>query len=56
MMNVPKRLWNEEDGQDLSEYGLMLVLLALAIVAGAGLVGAALSLVFKSTSANTSAS
>ena len=49
-------LWREQLGQSLSEYGLLLVLLALAVVAAAGLVGAALSLVFKNTAADATAS
>jgi pilus assembly protein Flp/PilA len=35
------RLWKEEEGQDLVEYGLLLVLVSLAAVAGmTGLAGA----------------
>ena len=29
MMNLLKRLWQEEEGQDLVEYGLLLVLVSL---------------------------
>ncbi len=32
MKNLLKRLWREEDGQDLTEYALLLVLLTLAAV------------------------
>ena len=31
-MNLLKRLWNEESGQDLTEYALLLVLVALVAV------------------------
>ena len=33
MMNLLKRLWQEEEGQDLVEYGLLLVLVSLGAVA-----------------------
>jgi Flp pilus assembly pilin Flp len=37
-MNIMKRLWREEEGQDLVEYGLLLVLISLfAVVAMKGL-------------------
>jgi Flp pilus assembly pilin Flp len=32
-MNLFKRLWTEESGQDLTEYALLLVLIALASIA-----------------------
>ena len=31
-----KRLWQEEEGQDLVEYGLLVVLIALFAIAGMG--------------------
>ena len=37
-MNMIKRLWQEEEGQDLVEYGLLVVLISLfAVVAMKGL-------------------
>jgi pilus assembly protein Flp/PilA len=33
-MNFLKRLWKEEEGQDLVEYALLVVLLALAATVG----------------------
>jgi pilus assembly protein Flp/PilA len=32
MKHLLKRLWQEEDGQDLTEYALLVVLIALAAV------------------------
>jgi len=32
MKELLKRLWQEEDGQDLTEYALLVVLIALAAV------------------------
>lgn len=33
MKNLVRRLWNDESGQDLTEYALLLVLVALVAVA-----------------------
>jgi pilus assembly protein Flp/PilA len=41
MKSLLKRLWKEESGQDLTEYALLLVLIALVAVAALqGLAGA----------------
>jgi len=34
MKNLLKRLWHEDEGQDLIEYALLVALVALAAVAG----------------------
>ncbi|HEV2616969.1 MAG TPA: hypothetical protein VGU63_10210 [Candidatus Acidoferrales bacterium] len=34
MKNLLKRLWQEEEGQDLVEYGLLVVLVGLGAIAG----------------------
>ena len=34
MKTLLGRLWKEEDGQDLVEYGLLIVLVALGAIAG----------------------
>ncbi len=52
MMNVLKRLWNDQEGQDLTEYALLLVLISLVAVASMQTVGQAVSDVF--TNATTS--
>ena len=36
MSELLQRLWHEEQGQDLVEYGLIAVLIVLAAVAGMG--------------------
>jgi len=36
MSQLLLRLWREEEGQDLTEYALLLVLLSLAAIATAG--------------------
>jgi pilus assembly protein Flp/PilA len=48
------RLWKEEEGQDLTEYALLLVLLSLAAVAGLGTLSSAISDVFSNAAANLS--
>jgi pilus assembly protein Flp/PilA len=44
------RLWKEEEGQDLTEYALLLVLIALAAVTVMGTLGNAINNVFSSGS------
>jgi len=48
------RLWKEEEGQDLTEYALLLVLIALAAVAVMGTLGQAINNVFSSGSSTLS--
>jgi pilus assembly protein Flp/PilA len=37
MMDKLCKLWLEDDGQDLAEYGLLLILIAVAVVTAIGL-------------------
>jgi len=41
------RLWKEEEGQDLTEYALLLVLIALAAIAVMSNLGVAINAVFS---------
>jgi pilus assembly protein Flp/PilA len=50
MKNLIKRLWQEEEGQDLTEYGLLLVLVALAAITSMKTLANAISTVFSSAS------
>lgn len=50
------RLWQEEAGQDLTEYGLMLVLVSLAAIASMKIFGNAIKTLFSTAAANVSAS
>ena len=34
MMNLLRRLWNEEEGQGMVEYGLIIALVAIVVVVG----------------------
>ena len=56
-MSLLKRLWNEEEGQDLVEYGLLVVLVALGAIGALGPLATAISQAFSTaTSTLTSAS
>jgi len=50
-----RRLWKDEDGQDLTEYALLLVLLILGAIAGMSNFAQAISHTFSSAAANLSA-
>ena len=47
MKHLLRRLWHEESGQDLTEYALLLVLIALAAIAAMSAVGVAINTVFS---------
>ena len=43
MKNLLKRLWQEEEGQDLIEYALLIALVALAATVGMGSLASAIN-------------
>ena len=47
MKNLLKRLWQEEEGQDLVEYGLLVVLVALAAIVGMNSLASAINSTFS---------
>ena len=47
MMNLMKRLWKEEEGQDLIEYALLVALVALAATAGMNTLAQAINNAFS---------
>ena len=49
---ILKRLWKEEEGQDLTEYALLLVLISLIAVASLQVAGQAVSDAFSNSAAN----
>ena len=55
MKNLLKRLWQEEEGQDLVEYGLLVVLIALAATAAMNTLGQDINKVFSAASSNLTA-
>ena len=54
MRNIVRRLWEEEEGQDLVEYGLLVVLVSLAAVAAMRGLASAISGVFPTASSSMS--
>jgi Flp pilus assembly pilin Flp len=54
MINLLERLWTEEEGQDLTEYALLLVLLALAGTATLSALATAIKGVFSNAATNLS--
>ncbi len=52
MKNLLMRLWREEEGQDLVEYALLLVLISLIAVASVTTVGQAVSNAFSNAAVN----
>jgi Flp pilus assembly pilin Flp len=54
MIKLLARLWHEEDGQDLTEYALLLVLLVLAAIGSLSGLAIAVNGVFVNTASNLS--
>jgi Flp pilus assembly pilin Flp len=48
MTNIIRSVWLDDDGQDLAEYGLLLILIGVAIVTAIGLFKDQISTVFSS--------
>jgi pilus assembly protein Flp/PilA len=51
-MKMLLRLWVEEEGQDLTEYALLIVLLALAALVAMGQLAGAIENTFSSAASN----
>jgi pilus assembly protein Flp/PilA len=54
MNNLLKRLWHEEEGQDLVEYGLLVVLIALFAIGAMSGLAKGISTAFSTAAANLS--
>ncbi len=54
MKRILAWLWQEEEGQDLTEYALLLVLVALAAIGSLGTLASAINNVFSNAAANLS--
>jgi pilus assembly protein Flp/PilA len=52
MKNMLARLWKEEEGQDLTEYALLLVLVALAAIGSLGTLATAINKTFSNAALN----
>ena len=55
MTGLLNRLWQEEEGQDLTEYALLLVLIALAAIVVMGTLVSAINNVFSTAASNLTA-
>jgi pilus assembly protein Flp/PilA len=51
-MNLMKRLWKEEEGQDLVEYALLVVLISLAAILAMKNLASGISDAFSNAAAN----
>jgi Flp pilus assembly pilin Flp len=51
MNNILMRLWREEEGQDLLEYALLIVLIVLVAAAAINPLGASIAKVFTNANA-----
>lgn len=45
-MELLKRLWNDEEGQGMVEYGLIIALIAVVVIAAVTLIGTNLDAIF----------
>ena len=52
MNGLFKRLWKDEGGQDLTEYALLLVLIALAAITAMNTLAGAITNIFSNAAAN----
>lgn len=52
MTKIILRLWEDEQGQDLTEYALLLVLISLVAVASMSVLGSGISDAFSSAAGN----
>ena len=52
MKSLLKRLWQEESGQDLTEYALLLVLIALVAVSALNGLATAINKVYNAAATN----
>jgi pilus assembly protein Flp/PilA len=52
MKNLLTRLWREDDGQDLTEYALLVVLVALGSLAAMSSLATNISLAFSKAGSN----
>jgi Flp pilus assembly pilin Flp len=55
MTRMMKKLWEEEWGQDLTEYALVLLLVALTLIASMTSLGGAISKAFSTAASNVTA-
>jgi Flp pilus assembly pilin Flp len=55
MKNLLKFLWQEQKGQDLTEYALLLALIALGAIAGMKTIASTINAVYTNAASNIAA-
>jgi pilus assembly protein Flp/PilA len=56
MLSILRSLWNDDQGQDIAEYGLMLAVVLLIVVAAVTAIGTNANTIFNSVASQLSAS
>ncbi len=56
MLSIIWKLWNDDQGQDIAEYGLMLAVILLIVVAAVSAIGTNANTVFNTVASQLSAS
>ena len=51
-MSIIRRLWSEEDGQDIAEYAVMLAVILVLVIGTVRLIGGNANNVFSSVASN----
>jgi Flp pilus assembly pilin Flp len=52
IMDLTKRLWNEQDGQDIAEYAVMLAVILVIVIGTIRLIGGNANNVFSSVASS----
>ena len=55
MVNTLRRIWNDDQGQDIAEYALMLAVILLIVVATVQLIGTNANAVFNAVAGQLTA-
>jgi pilus assembly protein Flp/PilA len=54
MIEMLRNIWNQEEGQDLAEYALLILLIALLVIAAVRFLGGSISNVYTNIGTNLS--
>lgn len=52
MMNVPRHVWLDEEGQDIAEYAVMVAVILIIVVATVRLIGSNSNTVFSTVASS----
>ncbi len=55
MMSLLRRIWQDEQGQDIAEYALMLTVILLIVVASVSLIGGNANAIFNNVASRLTA-